>query len=131
MIYLDTSAFLKLVWEEEGSVELLDRVGHRTDVGSSALLAVEARRGAARSDPTTIPRVDLLLSRLTLVAIGDAVVESASRLPARTLRSLDAIHLATALLLGTDLQEFVTYDTRLADAATAQGIRTVVSPGVA
>lgn len=128
MIYLDTSAFLKLVWNEQGSVELLDRIGTRTDVGSSALLAVEARRGAARNEPTMLPRVDLLLSQLTLVAIGDAVVESASRLPARMLRSLDAIHLATALLLGTELVEFVTYDTRLAGAATTHGIRTV-SPG--
>lgn len=75
-----------------------------------------------------LPRVDLLLSQLTLVAIGDAVVESASRLPARMLRSLDAIHLATALLLGAELEEFVTYDTRLADAATAHGVHTV-SPG--
>lgn len=129
MIYLDTSAFLKLVWDEPGSAELGERVGTRTDIGSSALLAVEARRGAARSEPAVLPRVDLLLARFTLVTIGDAVVESASRLPARMLRSLDAIHLATVLLLGNELEELVTYDTRLAQAAAAHDVRTV-SPGV-
>ena len=58
---------------------------------------------------------------------GPAVVESASRLPDPMLRSLDAIHLATALVLREDLEALVTYDERLADAAGAHGL-TVASP---
>jgi predicted nucleic acid-binding protein len=54
--------------------------------------------------------------------MSPAIVESASRLPDPLLRSLDAIHLATAILLRSDLELFVTYDSRLADAAAAYGI---------
>lgn len=56
--------------------------------------------------------------------MSPAIVESASRLPDPLLRSLDAIHLATAILLRSDLELFVTYDSRLADAAAAYGIPT-------
>jgi predicted nucleic acid-binding protein len=60
----------------------------------------------------------------------DCLVESASRLPDHSLRSLDAIHLATALLLRDDLEVIVTYDKRLATVAEAHHLP-VDSPGVA
>lgn len=124
MIYLDTSAFLKLVKPEPETAAFEAFVDGRSDFVASALLAIEARRGALRRAPRSLPRVDLLLRDVELVAMSPAIVESASRLPDPLLRSLDAIHLATAILLRSDLELFVTYDSRLADAAAAYGVPT-------
>ena len=124
MIYLDTSALLKLVKAEAGSDALATFLGDRTAFVSSKLLAVEARRGALREDPSMLPRVDLFLSRVDMIAISDAVVESASRLPDRHLRSLDAIHLATALLTREELDVLLSYDDRLLTAAKAHDLPT-------
>jgi len=128
LIYLDTSALLKLVWPEPGSVELASFLGERRDLVSSTLLAVEARRGALRNNPAALPRVDVLLSRFDLIRISDPVVESAGRLPDPMLRSLDAVHLATALLLRAELDVLLTYDDRLAEAARAHDLP-VAAPG--
>ena len=95
---------------------------------SSTLLAVEARRGALRTSPRNLPRVDLLLADVVRIAMSDVVVEEASRLPDPFLRSLDAIHLATALLIREDVDALLTYDDRLATAARAHGID-VAAPG--
>jgi uncharacterized protein len=124
LIYVDTSALLKLVWPEPGSAGVAMELAARTDLVSSTLLALEARRGAIRNDPATLPRVDMLLSRFDLVAISDAVIDTASRLPDPMLRSLDAIHLATALLLREDIDVLLSYDDRLVAAAASHGIKT-------
>lgn len=94
---------------------------------SSTLLAVEARRGILRNRPSGLPRVDVLLADVALMGISDAVIERASRLPDPHLRSLDALHLATALLIREDVEALLTYDDRLAGAARAHGL-SVVSP---
>lgn len=94
----------------------------------SALLLVEARRALARRAPDRLPRLDLVLARVNLVDTSAAVVESAGRLPDPMLRSLDSIHLATALMLRDDIDAVVTYDDRFAAAATAHGL-TVEAPG--
>lgn len=122
MIYLDTSALLKLVRAEPESAALVGYLRGRTGLVSSALLAVEARRAAIRGAPDQLPRIDLLLTRVDLVAISPAVVESASRLPDPLLRSLDAIHLATALLVREEVDVLLTYDDRLAAAAVAHRV---------
>jgi uncharacterized protein len=124
LIYVDTSAALKLVWSERESAAVTAVLNTRTDLVSSALLAVEARRGAIRNDVRALPRVDLMLSQFTLLAISEAIIESASRLPDPTLRSLDAIHLATALLVREDIDALVSYDDRLLASAAAHGIST-------
>jgi predicted nucleic acid-binding protein len=119
VIYLDTSAFVKLVWAEPES-EVLSRFLTRrpaTPLVSSSLISVETRRAVQREDPSALARADLLLTRVGRIGMTASLVESASRLPDRSLRSLDAIHLATALLLRDDLDVFVTYDKRLATAA--------------
>ena len=128
MIYVDTSALLKLLWVEQGSAEMADLVSDRTDLTSSSLLAVEMRRGTARAGASALPRADVLLTRVALVAMSDAVVESASRLPDPTLRSLDAIHLATALMLVEELDVLLSYDDRLLEAAVAHDLP-VAAPG--
>lgn len=124
MIYFDTSAFVKLVWQEPESVALWNYLVARPNDQhvSSALLAIEARRAALRGGGGLLPRVDLVLERIGLIDMVGAVVESASRIPEPALRSLDAIHLATALMLGTDLGVFLSYDKRLAAVATVSGI---------
>lgn len=124
MIYLDTSAFLKLVRDEVESSALRGRIGERGDLVSSALLAVEARRGMLRRDPRRLPYVDVALDRVDVLDVSGAVLESASRLPDPLLRSLDAIHLATALLIRDEIDVLLTYDDRLAGAARAHGIPT-------
>ena len=129
MIYLDTSAFVKLIWAETETKALQEYLVDAGDAPmvSSVLLVIEARRAVLRTRPNRLARADLLLGRVGQVGIGPAVVESASRLPDPMLRSLDAIHLATALVLREDLHALVTYDERLAEAAGAHGL-TVASP---
>jgi uncharacterized protein len=126
LIYLDTSAFLKTIFDEPQSPAIgryLEALGSPQLV-SSTLLAVEARRGALRADPRRLPRVDLALLRVAQVEMDGPVVETASRLPDPMLRSLDAIHLATAMLIRQDVEMLVSYDQRMLAAAAAHGIPT-------
>ncbi|MGQ0777805.1 MAG: type II toxin-antitoxin system VapC family toxin [Pseudonocardiales bacterium] len=132
MIYLDTSAFVKLVRAEPETDALVRFIAQRrgTRLVSSSLLIIETRRAVQREDPSALPRADLLLTRVGQIGITANLVESASRLPDRSLRSLGAIHLATALVLRDDLDVVVTYDKRLATAAEAHHLP-VDSPGAA
>jgi predicted nucleic acid-binding protein len=129
VIYVDTSALLKEVLAEPGSAELHDYLQQRPDEGlvSSILLTVEMRRVVQRGSPRSLPRVDLLLSRVSQVELSAAVVENASRFPDPGLRSLDAIHVATALLIRKELTAVVSYDKRMVAAAQSEGLP-VVSP---
>jgi uncharacterized protein len=123
LIYVDTSALLRIVFPDSTSPAVERLVDDpAAALISSALLAVEARRGTLRRAPRRLPRTDQLLGRVELVEISDAVVESAGRLPDPVLRSLDAIHLATALLIREDVEALLTYDDRLAAAAREHGL---------
>jgi predicted nucleic acid-binding protein len=126
VLYLDTSSFLKTVWNEAESTALAGYVGDQETV-SSALLAVEARRSTLRVAAEMLPRTDLLLADVQLVELSEALLESAGRLPGPHLRTLDAIHLATALLIRDDIESLLTYDERLALAAREHGLP-VVAP---
>jgi predicted nucleic acid-binding protein len=127
LIYVDTSALIKLIKDDEPEGPAL-RAFVRTATDrrfvSSALVMVEARRGVLRFDPRRLPRTDLLLSGVTQVEMSAAVLESASRLPDPMLRSLDAIHLTTALSIRTDLDVVLSYDQRLLAAAASHGLPT-------
>jgi predicted nucleic acid-binding protein len=129
VIYLDTSAFVKLVRGEPETPALQAFLRDRPagPLVSSALLVVETRRAVLREAPDQLARADLLLTRIDQVDVTRSVLEAASRLPDPGLRSLDAIHLATALQLEGDLEALVTYDGRLAAAAGHQKLP-VVSP---
>ena len=126
MIYIDTSALLELVRDEAESRALRDYLAADGAPGfvSSALITLEARRATIRSNPARLPRIDILLATVTQIEISAAVIESAGRLPGPMLRSLDAVHLATALLVREELSVLVSYDERLLDAAAAHGIPT-------
>lgn len=69
-----------------------------------------------------------VLDSMTVMSVSTAVFERAAMLDPESVRSLDSIHLASALELGDELDELATYDARLAEAARCYGI-TVVSPG--
>ena len=123
MDYLDTSAFFKLVVDEPESRAIRRALDPARGLVSSALLVVESRRAAMRYADTAATRVRSALSGVTLLPVDDATLERAAALEPPRLRSLDAIHLATALSLGGDLDCFYCYDARLADAAAALDLR--------
>lgn len=129
MIYVDTSALLKVVKDDEAESSAMQAYLQELDpdLVSSALVSVEMRRAMLRVRPHELPKVDVLLGRVRRLDVGAAVIESAGRLPDPLLRSLDAIHLATALLIREDVEALLTYDDRLAEAARAHGL-TVVAP---
>ncbi len=86
------------------------------------------RRAASRAGGRAPARADRLLAETDLLAITAEVFDDAARLAPPGLRSLDALHIAAAQLLGSDLDGMVTYDARLAAAAMAAGMK-VAAPG--
>lgn len=130
MIYLDSSALLKLLFQESESDALADWLGAQESVGtvSSELARVEILRACRRLDPATVPVAQSLLSQLDLIPLTRPVVEQAAHVGAPSLRSLDALHLASALSLAADLTSFVAYDHRLLSAAAEAGLEPL-SPG--
>jgi uncharacterized protein len=128
VLYLDSSAIVKLVAREPGTLALVEQVRADPEIVSSALAWTEVVRAVRRSGGRAV-RAEAVLERIALVPIDDGVIRSASRLSPTGLRTLDAIHLATALSLEGDITALVTYDVRLAEAATAGGLE-VRSPGL-
>lgn len=123
MEYLDASAFVKLIVAERESLALRQSLGPAAVLVSSALVVVESRRTAMRYGDTAVARAQSALIDVTLIPIDDITLEHAASLSPGPVRSLDAIHLATAVSLGADLHNFYCYDTRLAEAAEALGLR--------
>jgi len=133
VIYLDTAALVKLVRVEAESQALVDWInGHAAEpLVASTLVEVELPRALRRSQPGVLGSVAGVLSRLHRVEINAAVRAAAAAYTEPMLRTLDAIHVATAELLvasGKSLTAFVTYDKRLADAAARTGLP-VAAPG--
>jgi len=129
LAYVDTSALTKFIVAEPGTVELRDALA-AADLVSSALAKIELRRATLRlGHREALRRADALIERVALVTVDDAILDVASRLEPPTLRSLDALHLATALGLAAQLDTFVSYDHRLTSAAMVHGLE-VSSPGV-
>lgn len=130
MIYLDSSALLKLVRVEMHSAELNSWLADRPDapVVSSALAQVEVLRSCRRIDERLLDQGRAVLAVLDFVPVDDGVLGAAAELSDPDLRSLDALHLASALALDPDLETFVAYDARLLTAAEAAGL-VVTQPG--
>ena len=123
MIYLDTSAALKLVIPEAETPALEMWIAERAGVPrvSSRLLRIEMLRSVARNAPERASRANVILSSIAALSIDD-IAPTAEVIGDRTLRSLDAIHLATAHQLRTELTAFVCYDKRLSDSARMLGL---------
>ena len=125
LIYLDASAIVKLVVEEDESPALRDALRGRPQRVSSALALVEVHLAAARRVPApTSARVANVLAGLALMPIDLPTLEHAADLGSHGLRALDAIHLASALSLTEDLESLIAYDQRLLAAAQASGLQT-------
>jgi uncharacterized protein len=126
LYYADTSAVIKLLVEESHSRAFAAFYDGHTDAEwvSSALLRIELTRVVARAMPALLPDARDLLSAFSCIAIDNDVVEGAMNEPDRGLRSLDAIHLATARILSGDLSAIVSYDDRLLKAAADAGLST-------
>ena len=123
MIYLDTSAALKLVMPEAETAGLELWIAERAGIPrvSSRLLRIEMLRSVARTAPQRTSRANVVLSAIALLSIDD-VAPAAEVIGDKTLRSLDAIHLATAHGIRTDLSAFVCYEKRLRDSAKGLGL---------
>lgn len=128
MIYLETSALVKLIRIEVESDALADWLDDRT----SALTEVELSRAIRAVSPEGLPAVPSVLARLDRFEIDAVIRSTAAAYPNPALRSLDAIHLATAQTAGSvaPLTALVTYDNRLKEAAEALSLA-VVAPGQA
>lgn len=130
-LYLDTSALVKLMRHEpetESLTALLERFPD-TPV-ASALVRVELRQAAARAgDRAGVARAEAILGETDLIALDDPLLDAAGHLDASGLRSLDAIHVASARLLGSELEALVTYDRRMFHAAEGLGLP-VAAPGI-
>lgn len=133
MIYLDTSAAVKLIVPEAEREPLLADLGTEQRLSSSVLLHLELHRVLHRVSPDALAQgeqaVKHLLGSIALVPISREVISRASDITGE-LRSLDAIHLATALLLDSPAEpvRLVAYDRRLVDAARQHGLE-ASSPG--
>jgi predicted nucleic acid-binding protein len=127
LYYADTSAVIKLLAEESHSLAFAAFYDSHADTEwvSSALLRIQVMRALTRVMPALLPDARDLLSAFSCIAIDDDIVEGAMNDPDRGLRSLDAIHLATARVLGDDLSAIVSYDDRLLKAAADAGLGTV------
>jgi predicted nucleic acid-binding protein len=123
--YLDSSAILKLVVREPESAALRRYLRRRRPLLSSALARTEVLRALLPAGDEAVARGRSVLERLDLVRVNDRVLEAAGMLRPAGLRSLDAIHLATARLLGRELKALITYDERMASATKELGHRLV------
>jgi len=130
-LYLDSSALVKLVQRETESNALRRflRRNRADQLVTSALARVEVVRAVLIGGPAAVAHARRQLSRLDQVLLSTEVLDRAATLaPDLQLRSLDAIHLAAAQVVGADLRAVVTYDHRMADAALDLGVA-VERPG--
>jgi len=122
VVYLDSSAIVKLIVREAESAALRRFLRRRPIRISCALARTEVVRAVRNLGPAVVARARRLIDRLDLVRIDDDLLDAAAGLDPRILRSLDAIHLAAALLVATQLDAVVTYDDRMAAAAALLGL---------
>lgn len=124
--YLDSSALVKLVVPESESDRLLAHLAAGGEAVSSILSVVEVSRAVARAGVGTeaAPRVEAVLEAVDLRRIDTEIINAAAGLEAAEVRTLDAVHLATALELAAEIDELVAYDRRLLDAAERHGLVT-------
>lgn len=127
--YVDSSTVLKLAIREPETAALEAHLATLDGLVSSRLTVLECRRATRRvSHARLLQTVEDVLDAIYLLDITRAILDDASVAEPPLLRSLDAIHLATALSIGDAQVQLITYDKRFADAARANGL-TVVHPG--
>jgi predicted nucleic acid-binding protein len=127
VLYLDSSAIVKLVVPERGSDALVVEIETDPDVASSEIALTEVVRAIGRAGGP-VRRAEEVVRSIALVPLDRTILAEAASMRPWTLRSLDALHLASALSLQPDVSAFVSYDARLSKAARDAGL-SVSSPG--
>ena len=127
MIYADTSALVKLVVPEAESSAMRNFATPSGGMFTSVVGATELRRTIRRTHPHRLEVAERILAPMLKLEVTKEVLRLADVIAPATLRTLDAIHLASALTVREELDAFVAYDKRLIEAAQAAGLR-VVSP---
>lgn len=129
MIYLDSSALVKLIKPEAETPALRALLtARRTERRvSSALIRTEVVRAVLGAGAIAVAEARRTLDSIDQVPLSPQLLDDAGCLEHGLLRTLDAIHLASALRLGPALSAFVAYDKRLTDSAAAAGLP-VASP---
>jgi uncharacterized protein len=122
--YLDSSALVKLAINEPESGALRRHIRRRRPLVSSALARTEVLRALLLEGEEGVARGRAVLGRVELIRVNDRVLNAAGALFPPDLRSLDAIHLATAGHLGADLSQIVAYDDKMLEAARRLGFKT-------
>ena len=122
VVYIDSSALVKLVVPEPESDALRAELARWDRHVSSALARVEVVRACARVDDKAGRIAEQIVGALDLIALDERVLEEAALLRPVELRSLDSIHLSSALLLGDALGVALVYDERLMEAMQANGV---------
>jgi predicted nucleic acid-binding protein len=122
--YLDSSAIVKLVIAEPESTALRRHLRRRRPLVSSALARTEVLRALLAEGDDGLARGRAVLASLDLIRVSDRVLNEAARLLPPDVRSLDAIHLATAQQLNSELDQMLSYDDRMLRAADQLGMRT-------
>jgi len=132
VIYLDSSALVKLALTEPESAALSAYLAQRTEQAlvSSSLHRAEVLRAIWRAEPGALPRAQRIIRRIAIVSLSHDLLDNAATLPPGQLPTSSAIHLASAMTIRRDLTAFVCYDKQLLDAAESAGLP-VVSPALA
>jgi predicted nucleic acid-binding protein len=130
VIYLDSLALMKLVRQEDETAALREWLSVRPEqpVVTSELGRVEVLRAARRVGGQVSTEARAVVGDLDLVPLDRAVQDLACDIANPLVRTLDALHLASAVLLSEELTAFIAYDHRLATAAQAAGL-VVATPG--
>lgn len=124
VVYLDSTAIVKLVIKERETTALRRFLRRRQTLVSSALARAEVLRAVMLHGENASKTAEAVLARFELLRINDRVLRTAGSLPPAGLRTLDAIHLASALTVRDNLTHVVCYDDRLSDAAAECGLTT-------
>jgi predicted nucleic acid-binding protein len=130
ILYCDSSALVKLVVDEPESAELEAWLGSHPELVliSSVLARTEVVRAVARTDPDAVPLAVDLLAAVSVVELDVSLADKAAQLDLAELRSLEALHIAAALRLGSALGFMISYDEQLLDAARRHDVA-VAHPG--
>ena len=121
MIYLDSSALVKLVVAEPESRALRRFLRREPERVSCGLARTEVLRAVRPVGPAAVERARRVLRRVHLIRVDDVLLDAAGMIDAVVLRSLDAIHLAAAQIVAPNLTALVTYDRRMSIAAAELG----------
>ena len=125
---VDSSALVKLIVNEQHSKSLGSWIDScKQDLFISELARTEVSRAIARVDSNLNKQFNIIATRFGVIRVSTQVLTIAAVLSPTTLRTLDAIHLASCVILGDDLTGFVNYDNAQASAASTNSIE-VITP---